>query len=85
MTTNRLQYPSGSLPHHLRCHHTGSQMRPLFCNDCTADDVAARYQELKTAYYDGRPLMKDENFDRYERYCREYWPDDDRFKKVGSD
>jgi hypothetical protein len=78
-------YPNGSLPHELRCPHTPAELRPLFCTDCTADEVAERYTTLKTAYYDGEPLMSDEAFDRYEKYCREKFPDDERFHSVGSE
>lgn len=80
-----LEYPRHSLPHDLRCPHTGATMRPLFCSRCTADEVSQRYTALKTAYYDGTPLVSDEYFDRYEMYCREEFPGDMRFYKVGSD
>lgn len=81
---SNLTYPHHSLPHHLRCPHTGAVMRPVLCSVCTADEVVVRYMTLKTAYYEGAPLVSDEYFDRFEGWCREEFPNDRRFYNVGS-
>lgn len=80
-----LAYPNNSIPHALRCPHTPAEMRPLFCEDCTADEVYARYKEMDFLYRMGEPVCGDEEFDRYELLCRKKFPFDERFKQVGSD
>ncbi len=78
-----MNYQRDTLPHQLRCPHTGSQMRPVMCQDCGATDLYTVYQELKRAYYAGDPYLSDKAFDRFEDMCRAEWPDDNRFHKVG--
>jgi hypothetical protein len=76
---------NSSIPHELRCPHTPAQIRPLFCDRCTADEAYAWYQAAKASYYAGQPLVDDDReFDRWEMYMREKWPDDKRFEEVGS-
>lgn len=79
-----LTYNRGVLDHSVRCPHTKAELRPLFCNSCTADEVYARYLECKRSYYiDGISLADDENFDRFEKYCQDRYPLDTRFYMVG--
>ena len=78
------EYPKGDLPHHLRCPHTIATMRPLICQDCTADELSAVYLELKRAYYAGTPhITEDPLFDRYESMCRTRYPMCEVFYTVG--
>lgn len=72
-------YPNGVIPHELRCPHTPARLRPLFCEQCTADDAFKTYITLKKAYYAGEPLCEDWHFDNFEKYCKEKWPNDRRF------
>lgn len=77
-------YSNNVLPHEYRCPHTGAELRPIWCVDCkNADTAYALYAEFKRAYYNGSPLVEDEQFDNYELNCRRAWPDDTRFEKVG--
>jgi len=77
------EYQIGLVPHEFRCPHTIASMRPLFCSDCTADMVYDRYMEMKRLYYIGTPVANDDNFDRYEMYAGEMFPNDVRFQTVG--
>lgn len=39
----------------------------------------------KSSYYAGTPLVRDDlEFDRWEIYMRQLWPEDKRFEEVGS-
>lgn len=77
-----LQYPDG-VPHSWRCPHTPAEMRPMTCEHCTADEVFALYARINNAYRDGNPLMSDWRWDVFEQFCRNRFPEDPRFHKVG--
>lgn len=77
-------YPKDTVPHELRCPHTASDMRPLFCRSCSEADVVVRYVALNNAYRAGEPLVSDTEFDKYEIYCRARWPSCTTFRKVGT-
>lgn len=80
-----ISYNRDTLPHELRCPHTQATMRPVMCNRCTAEDLDRVYTELKRAYYAGeKPYLSDGAFDRFEQMCRTRWPEDSRFRRVGS-
>jgi hypothetical protein len=59
-------------------------MRPLACVDCTADELLAVFLELKRSYYSGVELMGEKEYDRFEAYLWARFPEDGRFKVVGS-
>lgn len=77
-----LQYPDG-VPHSWRCAHTPAEMRPLTCDSCTADEVFQLYACISNSYRQGAPLMSDWRWDIFEAHCRERFPQDARFHKVG--
>ncbi len=81
----RTDYPKGCIPHELRCKHRDGIgfYRPWFCESCTADDAYNTYHTLNMAYRAGNPLVDDYRFDKFERFCRERWPEDKRFHQVG--
>jgi hypothetical protein len=59
-------------------------MRPMTCHACSSDDLFKVYNELKRSYYlEGEALMGDVEFDRFENYLRERFPEDKRFFIVG--
>lgn len=78
-------YPKDSIPHHLRCNHTGAAMRPLFCVNCTGHEVLARYHALDFAYRIGFPECSDLEFDKFESLCRELFPEEASFWPVNVD
>lgn len=74
-----------SIPPELRCPHTPAEIRPLFCECCTANEAYKWYKMAKSSYYAGTPLVRDDlEFDRWEIYMRQLWPEDKRFEEVGS-
>lgn len=77
-----LQYPDG-VPHSWRCAHTPAEMRPMMCEECTSNDVFTLYARINNAYREGNPLMSDWRWDVFEAFCRDRFPDDTRFHKVG--
>lgn len=80
------RYPKDSIPHELRCPHNDDKMvvRPWLCYQCSADELWASYQTMNLAYRNGEALVPDKVFDNYEKLCREHYPEDRRFWKVGT-
>lgn len=71
------------VPHSWRCQHTIAEMRPMMCDDCTADDVFALYTKINNEYRRGFPVMDDDRWNLFEQFCRDRFPEDRRFHKVG--
>jgi hypothetical protein len=77
-------YANTVLPHEYRCPHTSAELRPLWCDKCgSLVQCVALYKSFKTAYYVGRPLVTDDQFDNYEANCRRRFPDEQTFHSVG--
>lgn len=73
-----------TLPHEMRCRHTTSPMRAVYCENCTVDIMEANYITMNNAYREGKPMLEDKDWDRYEQVCRKRFPACGTFHKVGT-
>jgi len=71
------------IPEEWKCPHTQAQVRPLTCENCTADDLFLLKSRLNHAYRTGNPVCTDDQYDIYEKIFRDRFPKDRRFWKVG--